>query len=220
MKEIVIIGGGFGGVRVARRLAQERNVHITLIDKERYHTFHPELYEVATANIPETFGHLPLEFSELRSTASYPLVDIFSDHLNVTVLHDEVVTINFKKQETLLKSGSTHTYDVLVLGIGSEVNYFDIPHLAEYALPLKTLWDALQIRNQLDELFRTTQKKETINIIIGGGGFTGCEFAGELCFYIKKLTTLHGRPAELVTITIVEGSSALLPGVDAWVQKT
>ena len=107
-KEIVIIGGGFGGVRVAQMLARSSNdIHITLIDKSRYHTFYPDLYEVATANISETFAHVPLEFYELKSTSAYPLENIFSHYLNVTVLCDEVVGVNFKKNEILLKSNKS-----------------------------------------------------------------------------------------------------------------
>ncbi len=220
VKEVVIVGGGFGGVRAARRLsAWGRDIHITLIDKERYHTFHPELYEVATANLPEAGFSAPGEFYELRSTASYPLEDIFAHDLNVTVLHDAVTAIDFKKQEVGLASNKSHSYDILVLGMGSETNYFNIPHLYEYALPLKTLWDALQIRNELDELFRSKPKHERIHLVIGGGGFTGCEFAGELCMYARDLATSHGRAPELTDITIVEGSPMLLPGVDSWTQQ-
>lgn len=219
-KEIVIIGGGFGGVRVAQRLARRvRGAHITLIDKEHYHTFHPELYEVATADLPETFGHLPLEFRELRSTASYPLIDIFRNDINVTVVHGTVTGIDFKNQKALLEHGATYFYDVLVLAVGSETNYFGIEGLAPRALPLKTLWDALSIRNALDEAFTRAPKRQRITIAIGGGGFTGCEFAGELAFFVKKLEAEHGREQNSTDIVVVEASPAVMGGASTWVQR-
>ena len=105
--EIVIVGGGLGGVRVAKILAKwggggpaspagRHHINITLIDKSRYHTFYPNLYEVATAHIPEVFGHMPLDFFNLKSSVIYPLEDIFLDDLNVSVLEDEVIGVDFK----------------------------------------------------------------------------------------------------------------------------
>ncbi|HEY4497375.1 MAG TPA: NAD(P)/FAD-dependent oxidoreductase [Candidatus Paceibacterota bacterium] len=220
VKEVVIVGGGFGGVRVAQRLARRMSgVHITLIDKERYHTFHPELYEVATADLPETFGHLPLEFRELRSSASYPLIDIFRNDVNVTVVHGAVSGIDFKNQKALLEHGATYPYDALVLAVGSETNYFNIPGLSPRALPLKTLWNALSIRNALDEAFTRAPKRHRIAIVIGGGGFTGCEFAGELAFFVKKLEAEHGREHNFTDIVIVEASSAVMGGASTWIQR-
>src|SRR3989338_6973856 len=188
VKEVVIVGGGFGGVRVAQRLARRMSgVHITLIDKERYHTYHPELYEVATADLPEAFGHVSSEFTELRSSAAYPLADIFLHDLNVTVLHEEVSSLDFKSNALELKNGTMHSYDILVLAMGSETNYFDMTPLRTHALPLKNIWDALAVRNALDEAFATLPKNHPISIVIGGGGFTGCEFVGELSFFVRDL---------------------------------
>lgn len=220
-KEIVIVGGGFGGVRVAKILAKtNRDIHITIIDKSRYHIFYPDLYEVATANLSETFAHVPREFYELESTAAYPLEDIFSHELNVTVICDEVTGINFEKNEITLQSNKIKQYDYLVLGLGSETNYYDIPGLYEHAFPLKNLWDAMSVRNALDEIFFNTAKKSTVTIVIGGGGFTGCEFTGELCYFVRQLAKQHGHSLDdTISIVLVEGSSSLLSALSPWVQK-
>ena len=157
--EVVIIGGGFGGVRVAKILSRwsagwrNKNLHITLIDKSRYHTFHPNLYEVAAAHLPEAFGHIPVDYVNLKSAAIYPLEEIFLDDLNVTVLDDEVLNIDFKARKILLKNSPPKNYDFLVVGTGSETNYFNITNLNATALPLKNFFDALMIRNSIDEAF-------------------------------------------------------------------
>lgn len=217
--EIVIVGGGFGGVRIAKILAKATNhIHITIIDKSRYHTFYPDLYEVATANLSETYAYLPLEFYELKSTAAYPLDDIFSNNLNVTVVHDEVIGTDFRQNRIVLRSGGTKEYDYAVLSVGSDTNYYNIPGLYEYAFPLKNLWDAMSVRNAIDELFFNGSKKSTITLVIGGGGFTGCEFTGELSYFVKQLAKRHGHSLDAISIVIVEGSSSLLSGMSPWVQ--
>jgi len=219
LHEVVIIGGGFGGVRVAKRLAQESGLHITLIDKSRYHTFHPNLYEVAASYLPEVFGHLPLDFIDLKSSAIYPLEDIFLGDLNVTVLEDEVLLADFKKKELILKKTGQRPYDVLVVAAGSETNYFNISGLEAKALPLKNFFQALSVRNAIDEVFFRLAKGHIIKIVIGGGGFSGCEFAGELIGYTKKLAKIHGHPEYYIECLIVEGSDRLLGGASPWVQK-
>ncbi len=224
--EIIIVGGGFGGVRIAKILSKwGKDLHITLIDKNHYHTFYPDLYEVATANIEEEyFGHLPINFYDLKSTASFSFEDIFLDDLNVNFVEAEVTGVDFKKQEVSLKNNFSATqlarrYDFLVLGVGSETNYFNIPGLLEHALPLKNLNDALDVRNAIDEAFANLPKNHLIKIVIGGGGFTGCEFAGELPGYLKKLAKAHGRPEYYAECTIIEGTNTLLGGAGTFVQK-
>jgi len=219
LHEVVIIGGGFGGVRVAKRLAGESGFHVTLIDKSRYHTFHPNLYEVAASHLPEVFGHLPLDFVELKSSAIYPLEDIFLEDLNVTFLEDEVLGANFKKKELALKKSGRKIYDFLVIAAGSETNYFGIQSMEARALPLKNFFNALSIRNEIDETFFKLAKNHIIKIVIGGGGFSGCELAGELIGYTKKLAKIHGHPEYYIECIIVEGSDKLLGGASEWAQK-
>ena len=218
--EVVIIGGGVGGARVAKILSKEaRSFHITLIDKNRYHTFHPNLYEVATSYLPEVYGHMPIDFLDLKFSAIYPLEEIFWDDVGVTFLEGEVVGVDFKKQKVNLKNGEERHYDALVVGAGSETNYFGIPRLYEKALPLKTFYDAMLVRNAIDEAFWEAPKNHIIKIIIAGGGFTGCEFAGELIGFLKKLAEVHGRPKNSYECLIVEAAPSLLGSASNWIQK-
>src|SRR3989344_8790454 len=106
MKEVVIVGGGAAGANIAKRLAKwregaRRSVHITLIDKSRYHTFQPFLYEVATAHLTESFreGPNPLDFFDLKSSTIYPLEDMIFADLNASVLEEEVNSTDFEKKK-------------------------------------------------------------------------------------------------------------------------
>lgn len=224
--QIVIIGGGFGGVGVAKALASASwrmggNIHITLIDKNRYHTFYPNLYEVATAYVPENSAiSEKINFHELFSSASCSFDEIFLDDLNISFLKGEVGGVNFKEQKVILKSEEEIQYDFLVMGAGSETNYFNIPGLYENSIPLKNLADSLLVRNSLDELFANSPKNKVLKIVIGGGGFTGCEFAGELIGFLEKLSKIHGRPKFYFECSIIDGAPNLLSGgATPWAQK-
>lgn len=227
MKEIVIVGGGAAGANIAKMLAKwhegaRKSVHITLIDKSRYHTFQPFLYEVATANLPESYGEgpNPLDFFDLKSSTIYPLEDMFLDDLNVSVVEDEVSGIDFKKKKVNLKKDEKgRHYDVLVLSAGSDTNYFGNTGLSEHALPLKNFFNALLIRNAVDEAFALTPKNQVVRIVIGGGGFSGCELAGEFAGYFKKLAEIHGRPRDSYECVVVEAADKVLGQASPWLQK-
>lgn len=222
--EIVIIGGGFGGVRVAKDLVTAswragNSVHITLIDKNKYHSFHPNFYEIATAYLPEKPSHTEINFHELARTSFASFDEIFLHDLNVSILEDEALDVDFKKKEVILKSGVNKNYDFLVISVGSEINYFRIPGLKEKSMPLKDLRDALLIRNAVDELFTNSPKNKLLKIVIGGGGFTGCEFAAELRGYLKTLSKIHSRPEYYTECSIVDIASTLLSSASSWVQR-
>lgn len=218
--EVVIIGGGFGGVKVAKNLAKwGKNIHITLIDKNKYHSFHPNFYEIATAYLPEKPNHLEINFHELVKTSSISFEEIFRDDLNVSIVEEETINIDFKNKEIILKSGSKKEYDFLVISVGSETNYFEMDWLKKKAMPLKELNDALLIRNTIDELFANSPKNKLLKIVIGGGGFTGCEFAAELQGYLKTLSKIHGRPEYYTECLIVDLAPTLLLSASSWVQQ-
>ena len=106
IQEIVIIGGGFGGVRVAKDLLKNgKDHHITLIDKNKFHSFHPNFYEVATAYLPERPLHTEINFHELAKTSSVYVEEIFWNDLSVSIVEGEVLNVDFKNKEVILKSG-------------------------------------------------------------------------------------------------------------------
>lgn len=218
--EIVIIGGGFGGIKIAKDLARHgKDIHITLIDKNKFHSFHPNFYEVATAYLPEKPSHTEINFHELFKTSSLYFEEIFLHDLNVSIVEGEATDIDFKNKEVILKSGSKKKYNFLVIGVGSETNYFGISGLKEKSLPLKDLRDAFLIRNAIDELFANFPKNKLLKIVIGGGGFTGCEFAAELQGYLNTLSKIHGRPEHYTECLVVDFAPTLLASTSPWVQQ-
>ena len=219
-RRVVIIGGGFAGVRAALDLLRSKNnFKVILLDKNGFHSFHPDYYEVATAALEEREKPSITQFYSVRSTVAIPFKNIFKGYKNIQVLNDEALNLNPKRQFVETARKKQIFYDWLIVSAGSETNYFNIPRLKELSFELKSVNDALNIRNAIDELFEREGKKKKINIIIGGGGFTGCELAGELANYLKNLVKIHKRPGKNHSIKIVEASPAILGGASKWAQK-
>jgi len=219
--KIVILGAGFAGVRVALDLAKAApNLDIALINKTTYHEFPPDFYEVATATLPEPKGKqfCPVRFENLKGSVAIPLEAIFQK-TKVKVITDAVISLDFKIRKVFLKSGKKYDYDILVLALGSQTNYFGIKNLERYSLALKSVDDALNIRNEIDEIFARKKMNEKINIVIGGGGFTGCELAGELVGYLKTLGKIHSHKQYNVKLSVVEANPGLIQGASESVQR-
>ena len=218
---VVIIGGGFGGVRAALDLLKHahRDVSVTLVDRNDFHSYTSDYYETATLRIPELLRHEQREWLRVRGTVAIPFTEIFGRYNKaIRLVEGEVVGIDLYDKRVHMADGLDISYDWLVFAPGSEVNDYGIPRLGELALSLKTVSDALNVRNALDELFLRLPKERVIRIVIGGGGFTGCEFAGELVGYCQHLARLHEHPPEHISITLVEGAGTLLGGAASWMR--
>src|SRR5688572_23355279 len=126
-KEIVIIGGGFGGINLAKRLANRVGFQVTLVDNNNYNFFPPLLYQVATG------------FLEV-SNISYPFRKLFHYKKNIRFRMGELLKI-FPEQNKIELSTGTIGYDCLVLATGTETNFFGIENIRRFALPMKTVDD-------------------------------------------------------------------------------
>lgn len=171
-KRILIIGGGFAGLALARNLAKS-NFQVVLIDKNNYYQFQPLFYQVATAGLEP-------------SAIAFPFRKVFQSQKNVHIRVAEVVKINTTNNEIETSIGNV-TYDYLVIAIGTDTNYFGMENMKKFALPMKSVSDALFIRNKLLQNFEnalaTTDQNEReglLNMVIVGGGPTGVEVAGSL----------------------------------------
>lgn len=224
-KNVVILGGGFGGIRCALDLAERlpKDYQIILIDQKQYHLPHMFLYEVATIHLSRLDR---FRFNEVKHAATIPYAEIFKG-TRVRFLHGRVRDL-FLKDKTVAVSipftGATSEewhlgivkFEFAVVALGSETNYFGIAGLKEGSYGLKDLGDSMNLRNALEELFSNKQKTDNINIVVGGGGFTGVELAGEMMGYLKKLCERYDHPWSRVRVSIVEAGKNLLPGAKGW----
>lgn len=206
MKKVIILGGGFAGVRAALDLARcaPRETKIVLISNTPHFEYHAALYRVVT-------GRSPLE-------VCVPLTEIFQD-LPVEIVLDKVNKVDLSNKLLNGESGSRYTYDYLVLAVGSETSYFGISGLPEFSFGLKSIGEALRLKQHLHRVFESCARPETdggdkvcgSHIVIVGGGATGVELAGELAIYAKYLAKKHKIDPYLVTIDLIEAAPRLLP---------
>jgi len=172
-KKIVIIGGGFAGLNLAKKLSNSHHYEVVLVDKNNYHFFPPLLYQVSTAFIE-------------ASNISYPFRRMFQNKPNLSFYMGSLLNINISDNSIETENGLL-TYDYLVLAMGTETNFFGMENVKEKALPMKTIDDALHLRNHillmLEKAVRSPdlrEKEKLGNIVIAGGGPTGVEIAGML----------------------------------------
>lgn len=186
-KQIVILGAGFGGLRVATFLAKKRQP-VILIDRNAYHTYTPMLYEIAVT--PKETAN----YCDLKSIVTFPIKDLIKG-LSITFINEGVKQLDLINGDIHLETQQIH-FDCLVLALGSETNYFNIPGLEENSLSFKSFMDSLHIREKIIDLPLGAKP----NLIIGGGGPTGIELAGEI--------QLSG----LANTTIIQSPPDILPG--------
>ena len=203
---VVVVGAGFGGLWAARSIVHF-NVDLLLIDQNNYHTFLPLLYQVAAAE---------LEAEEI----AYPVRSILRKFPNAEFALANVEAIDPRARLVKTRDRMIH-YDYLVLSTGSVPEFFQIPGADKYALPLKTLEDAISIRNQILACFEKavqetdhTRREQMLTFTIVGGGPTGVEFAGALAELIhgalvKDFTTLDFQEVHVI---ILEALGNLLLG--------
>jgi NADH dehydrogenase len=207
VKRIVIIGGGFAGINFAKYL-NSKEYHVTLVDKNNYSFFPPLLYQVATG------------FLE-ASNISYPYRKMFRGRSNLSFKLGEVVKISHEKNTVVLTTGELE-YDYLVLATGTKTNYFGMDNVEKKSIPMKTVNDALEMRNYiLKQLeFATSlpsddeRLQKVLTIVIAGGGPTGVEISGMLAEMRTSVFPKDYPEFEKIhaqhRIYLVDGSSTLL----------
>lgn len=203
-KRIVIVGGGFGGLKIARKLKGE-NYQIVLLDRNNYHLFQPLLYQVATAGIEP-------------SAISFPFRKIFKSYIDFHIRVCEVQKVDPELKQVETSVGLLE-YDYLVIATGCYTNYFGNNAMANHTMSLKTTAEALHNRNQVLESFEkalTTgneqKRKELMTFAIVGGGATGIELAGALA-EMRKFILPHDYPdldLSLMRIVLIDGAPRLL----------
>lgn len=193
--KVVIVGAGFGGVKTALELANDRRFVVTLITDRIDFRYYPTLYRTATGG--------------RRMISSIPLSEIFADK-GVHIIQDQLVSLDRKAHVIKTKIGHEIGYEALVLGLGVQTNYFNIEGLKELSFGIKTPDDAEELKQHLHKQI-IEQGAPDLNYVVIGGGPTGIELAGALPAYIKHILKKHGLGRRAVHVDLIEAAPRLLP---------
>lgn len=203
--KVVIVGAGFAGLRLARKLNNQPGFDVLLIDRFNYHQFQPLFYQVATAALD-------------ASNISFPLRKAFHDSRNVRIRVEEVREI-VAGQNKIITDTEELSYDFLVLATGADTNFFGNQKMAEQTFPMKSTVEALQIRHRLIQNFEDALRADSaeamqrlMNVVIVGGGATGVEVAGALA-EMKRFVLPKDYPEldfKNMNIYLVEGGERTL----------
>ena len=205
-QRVVVIGGGFGGIRAAEGLAK-LPVDVTVVDRRNHYDFQPLLYQVALAVLS------PADIAQ-------PIRSILREHRNISVLMDEALNIDTRAQRVKLKTGAELEYDYLIVATGSTHSYFGRDDWAEFAPGLKTIEDARIIRSRLLLAFEEAershdkeQQRRLMTIAVIGGGPTGVELAGSIAELARYTLSKDFRNirAETATVLLLEAGPRILP---------
>ena len=203
--KIIIVGGGFGGLKLARNLSNKKGIEILLIDKFNYHQFQPLFYQVATAGLD-------------ASNIAFPLRKAFQHSKNIRIRVTDLKEIVAAENKIITGTGE-EGYDILVLATGADTNFFGNQQLEKHAFPMKSTVEALQLRFKLIQNFEdalTTKNEEELqrlmNIVVVGGGPTGVEISGTLA-EMKKYVLPKNYPEldfSKMNIFLLEGTQKTL----------
>lgn len=201
---IVIIGGGFAGISLAKKL-KNKNAQVVLLDKHNYHTFQPLLYQVATGGLE-------------AGSIAYPIRKVVQDYENFYFRLANVKEIDAENKKVIADIGDLH-YDYLVIATGSKTNYFGNKEIESYSMAMKTIPQSLNIRSLILENFEQAlltndinERNALMNFVIVGGGPTGVELAGALAEMKKAILPKDYPDLDIrnMGIHVVQGSERLL----------
>jgi NADH dehydrogenase len=206
---VVIIGGGFGGIQLAKKLAK-KEVQVVLLDRNNYHTFQPLLYQVATAGLE-------------ADSIAFPIRKVFIGQKNFYFRLANVEKIASEEKKVYTNIG-TIAYDYLVVATGSKTNYFGLEHVRQNSMAMKTVIQALDLRSYMLQNFEKAldtddleERDARMSFVIVGGGPTGVELAGALA-ELKNHVLPNDYPeldVRRMQIHLVEAADTVLNNLDA-----
>ena len=205
-KTVVIVGGGFAGLELIKRLGGDKRYKLILVDANNYNFFPPLIYQVSAG------------FME-PSAISYPFRKILRKHKNARFRLGELQKVVPQENKIILNNGEL-SYDILVMATGAETNYFGNENIAKFSLPMKTISDALSLRNviftRLDRATRMTDpvhRKRHLTFVIAGAGPTGVELSGifaEMRTHIMRKDYPELADEDLGDIYLLDGNHTVL----------
>jgi NADH dehydrogenase len=196
-KHVLVVGGGFAGIKAAQVLAAEGKEHfdITLVSDQQNFRYYPALYRTATGGS--------------RAGSSIPLSDLF-DPEEVKLKQGFAVSVDKKAHTLTLQDGTVLKYDHLILGLGVVTNYFGIPGMQEFSYSIKSLEEIVRFKEHLHKQLEDNHEPD-LNYVIVGAGPTGIELAGALPEYLREIMENHGVKRKPIHIDLIEAAPRLLP---------
>lgn len=201
---VVIVGGGFAGIKVARELRNEPGIHITLVSDQSDFRYSPALYRTAT-------GHTKRE-------SSIPIKTLFRGVENISFKQASLKSIDRKKRTLTLTGGEQVNYDYCVLALGVVTSYFGVPGLEEYSFSIKSGKEVVELKKHLHKQLINEQAMDN-NYVIVGAGATGVELACALGQYLKRIKKSHNIHHGKVTIELIEAAPRVLPAMSERASK-
>lgn len=194
---VVIVGGGFGGVRSALNLANQPDIDVVLVSKQPYFAYTSALYRSAT-------GRSPRE-------VAISLTDFFAKDRNIEVVEDEIIQLNYHDKLVAGLNQSVYHYDVLIIAVGAVTQYFGIKGLAEFSHSVGTVKEALDLKSALHTDLLSGNHSERNYVVIGGGA-TGVELSGELISYLRHIRRRHEVKTRF-NVDLIEAGANLMPSL-------
>jgi NADH dehydrogenase len=193
--KVLVLGGGFGGIKTALELAGSPDFDVTLLSNESSFRYYPTLYHAATGG---------------RTTASsIPLEEIFKDK-NIEIEKGTAKKLNRENQTVRTAAGKEYPYDRLIVALGVVTNYFGIKGLKEYSYGIKSQAEAQRLRDHVHKML-VEEGKPDQNYVIIGGGPTGVELSGALPAFIRHIMKKHKLGNKKLNIDLVEAAPRLMP---------
>ena len=202
MQHVIIVGGGFGGIRTALDLAKKPTIRITLISNNSHFEYYPGLHKMLGIS-----RHV---------TTSIPLNTVFHDKKNVNLVIDTVISIDPHTKKVITQNNQEIAGDFLVLALGSQTEYFGIEGLSKKSFGFKSVAEAVALRDHIEQLFSkyvSSDKNESLvglHMMVVGAGPNGVDLAGELASLTKVFSKKYGIIQSLVTIDLIEAGSRIL----------
>ncbi len=201
--KVVIVGGGFGGVKAALELGDDERFAVTLISSHDDFRYYPTLYRTATGG--------------RKMISSIPLAEIFTGK-QVQVVNDTAIGLDKIGKTVATRINHTIGYDSLIIALGVQTNYFNIQGLKEFSYGIKTPNDAEELKVHLHKQL-IKDKRPDLNYVVVGGGPTGIELAGALPSYIKQICVQHGLSPRGIHIDLIEAAPRLVPRMPKDISK-
>lgn len=197
--KVIVVGGGFAGIETMKSLVKQKGVDPILFSDKSYFEYYPALYRIVT-------GASPIE-------VCIPISDLIPKE---NFVNEKVVKINPETKEIETESGKKYSYDKLILALGSETAYFNLPGIESLAFGFKSVREATRLKNHISSLFEEHEhptKNELVShfhIVIVGGGPTGVEVAGDLAAHMRRLAKKYRVHESFITIDLIESGNRLL----------